>query len=368
MNIKPTIQGKNSNYMPKNTNFVRVLIDRIAAQLNWLMLFYIALFSACQNKQPAPAVSFYYWKTHFSLSQYEQQVLQQNKATTLWVRYFDVDIAPQDSVAKPISVIRFDSLPVKQHIVPVVYLKNRVFEQLDSSRIEQLSQQVLGLVSQISQHKSLTPTQIQFDCDWTDKTQHKFFYFLQCYKAQSKQLISATIRLHQVKYSDRTGIPPVDYGVLMFYNMGSIDTSHNNSIYEKQNAQKYITSLQNYPLQLDVALPIFSWGIQIREHKVVQLLNKMYAQDFENDTHFTKTTPNRFSTQQANFKSGYYFLVGDEVKIENISPANLTEMANMIQLNSRKPINNLIFYDLDSLNIANYENTTFSQVATLFAR
>lgn len=368
MNIITTMWGRISNYMPKNSNFVGVSIDKATNRINCLIFFYLVLFSACQTKQPVPAVSFYYWKTYFNLSQYEQQVLQQNKVDTLWLRYFDVDIAPQDSLAKPISVIRFDSLPVKQYIVPVIYLKNRVFERLDTTAIAQLSQQVQGLVSQISQHKNLQPAQIQFDCDWTDKTQNKFFYFLQRYKTQSKQRISATIRLHQVKYSDQTGVPPVDYGVLMFYNMGSIDTSRNNSIYEKQNAQKYITSLQNYPLQLDVALPIFSWGIQIREGKVVQLLNKMYVQDFENDPHFVKIAPNRFSTQQANFKGGYYFLVDDEVKIENISPANLTEMANMIQLNSRKSINNLIFYDLDSLNIANYEKTTFRQVATLFAR
>lgn len=335
---------------------------------NTYLITLLLLCGACQSTKQQPNVSFYYWKTQFNLSPYEQQTLQQNGVDTLWVRYFDVDITPNDSIARPISVIKFDTLPIKQHIIPVVYLKNRVFEQIDSTAIEQLSQQVFGLTNQINQHKNIQPNQMQFDCDWTDKTQNQFFYFLQCYKALSKQRLSATIRLHQVKYYDRTGIPPVDYGVLMFYNMGSIDASNNNSIYQKNNAQKYITSLQHYPLQLDVALPIFSWGIQIRQGKVVQLLNKMYLNNFENDVSFTKIAPNRFKVAQATFKGGYYFLADDEVKIENISSSELSEMAEMIHKNAKKTINHLIFYDLDSLNIANYEITTFKQMAPLLAR
>ena len=165
---------------------------------NTYLITLLLLCGACQPTKQQPNVSFYYWKTFFSISPYEQQTLQQNGVDTLWVRYFDVDITPNDSIARPISVIRFDTLPIKQHIIPVVYLKNRVFEQIDSTTIKQLSQQVFGLTNQINQHKNLQPNQIQFDCDWTDKTQNQFFYFLQCYKALSKQRLSATIRLHQV--------------------------------------------------------------------------------------------------------------------------------------------------------------------------
>ncbi len=39
-------------------------------------------------------------------------------------------------------------------------------------------------------------------------------------REQSGLPLSSTIRLHQIKYRERTGVPPVERGMLMFYNMG----------------------------------------------------------------------------------------------------------------------------------------------------
>lgn len=330
---------------------------------------YLLFLSACTQTIPNGEIAFYYWKTHFSLNGYEKKLLQDVNVNKIYVRYFDIERSPQDSLIKPVSVVTFDSVATDLPLVPVVYIKNNVFERIDSPQIADLSQKVRTLVAEINHYRHIEPTEIQFDCDWTDKTQNAFFYFLQQYKTLSPQtILSATIRLHQVKYKQRTGVPPADYGVLMFYNMGQISPdSSQNSIYEKETAARYIARLPEYPLKLSIALPIFSWGIQVREQKVVELVNKTYLSDFETDTHFVKILPNRFKAKYTLFKGGYYIKTNDEIKIEHITPKNLLEMVEQLRpkLADRLPIN-LIFYDLDSLNLIHYEPSIFYQTYRRF--
>ena len=87
--------------------------------------------------------------------------------------------------------------------------------------------------------------ELQIDCDWTESTRDKYFHLLSTLRNElerNKQIISATIRLHQVKYAAITGIPPVHRGMLMYYNMGKINATDNNSVYDKKIAEKYISS------------------------------------------------------------------------------------------------------------------------------
>jgi len=221
---------------------------------------------------------------------------------------------------------------------------------------------ILSFVTQINNTHKIQANEIQFDCDWTEKTKSRYFLFIEEYRALSKNRISATIRLHQVKFHQITGIPPVDYGVLMYYNMGEINTGNTNSIYEKSVAERYNSFIQSYPLALDVALPIFIWGLQIREGKVFQLLNKMNFSHFEKDSNFISIKKNWFSVKHGCFKGGYYFQEFDLIKIENISAANLFEIVDQINRNSNHNIRNLLFYDLDSVNISQYEKDIFQKI------
>ena len=320
---------------------------------------------SCSDK-PSPAISFYYWRTNFGLNQYENNVLAQNNVQSLYVRYFDVDLDPANGLPRPVSTIVSDSGFFKKSIIPVVYIKNRVFEKTDSKGIYTLGENIFQLIRGINEKKGIVAPEIQFDCDWTEKTKDEFFLFLNHYKKLSGQKLSATIRLHQVKYRDRTGIPPVDEGVLMFYNMGTISASDANSIYEEKNALKYVSSLKHYPLRLDIALPVFSWGIGSRNGKVHYLLNKMYAKDFEKDSNFVSLTANRYKARHSFFKSGYYIMENDEIKIENISANDLSQMAGMLKKNISQPVKKIIFYDLDSSNFINYESNIFQTVSQQF--
>lgn len=311
--------------------------------------FALVVLFACEQP-PGRKISFYYWQTGFHLSDVEKQALNENNVQQLYVRYCDVDIKPGTSEPAVISPLRIDTAI---NIIPVIFIKNRVFE----NAVEWLADSVFKFVSSYNQPHEM----VQFDCDWTERTREAYFNFLKRYKQISGDKISATIRLHQVKYPKRTGIPPVDHAVLMYYNMGKIDAGQQNSIYEKATANRYNSYISDYPLAMDAALPIFSWGLKIRNGRVEQLLNKIYFFHFQNDSNFSAISSNRFVTNNACFKAGYYFAKGDVIKIENIPSDKLLEMAAGLSDHSKK-IKDIIFYDLDSSNLVQYEKDIFKKV------
>jgi hypothetical protein len=326
------------------------------------LLLLPVLFAACRN-HPKP-LSFYYWKTKFTLNNYEKGILKDHNVTSLYVRYFDVDCKPEDNQPLPVSPIQLDTTIRHYRIIPVIFIKNRTFERLQPAGIPALAQHVFALVTQINRSQQITTSEIQFDCDWTEGTRDKFFQFIRQYRAISPQTISATIRLHQVKYKERTGIPPVDYGVLMYYNMGAITGDNINSIYDRSIANRYNAYIKSYPLTLDVALPVFSWGQTIRDGKVVELLNKINFSQFENDPNFSQIKNTRFIAKQACFKGGYYFRENDEIKLERVPAEDLLNITAQINQHTNHRIDMVIFYDLDSTNLIQYEKDILEKVLT----
>lgn len=327
----------------------------------WSCLFLLCLLAACQQRPKRP-ISFYYWKTQFSLNDYERKVLQENKAQTLYVRYFDVDFKPEDDQPIPVSPIKLDTTIHNFNVIPVVFIKNRTFERLKTADIPGLVRKVSNLIADINTRQRFLTFEIQFDCDWTERTRDNYFEFIQQYRDYAGGPISSTIRLHQVKYKGRTGIPPVDRGVLMYYNMGAINGDNNNSIYERSIANRYNAYIRSYPLPLDVALPVFSWGLQMRNGKVIALLNKINFTQFENDSNFIRSTSNRYLTKNACFKAGYYFQQGDEIKAERVPADDLLDITSQINQYTNRRIGKLIFYDLDSTNLIQYEKDIFQKV------
>lgn len=322
------------------------------------------LFSGC-SKTNQTTVSFYYWKTIFRLSKNEKQVLKENNVSKLYVRYFDV--AMKNGQPIPLSPIDFEEQPVGMTIVPVVYIKNEIFLQ-ERTDLKSLVDKISDYIEQINNKNKISYNEIQIDCDWTLKSKEKYMKFVDLFKERSKKVLSATIRLHQIKYYRGTGTPNVDKGVLMYYNMGRIAPDSLNSIYDRAIAQRYIGSLKNYPLPLDIALPIYSWGIQIRNSKVITLINKVDASVFSNDAHFTEVRKPFFEVNENVIKLGYYFQKGDRVKIESVSSNYVREMAENLSENLSKSPNEIIFYDLDEFNLKNYkhENEFFKKISNIF--
>lgn len=334
-------------------------MKKIATILSLLLI----CFSCVKKNEEITQTSFYYWKSNFNISSSENEILKETNCSKIYVKYFDVVF--EEEQVKPVSVILFKT-ETNLAVIPVIYIKNNVFKLLDSTGVDSLVFDVYSLISKINSVNKISPKEIQFDCDWTDITKTNYFQFLRKYRKISGQVISSTIRLHQVKYKNRTGVPPVDKGVLMYYNMGSVNAGHVNSIYDRSNAIKYVSWLKSYPLNLDIALPVFSWGIQLRNNTVVNLLNKTGEQDFLGDTNFIPGAKGVLIAKNSCFKSGYYYSQNDCIKFEKILPEQLFEISEDLKENMGKKPAEIIFYDLDEINIKQYDKTIYKKVADSF--
>ena len=328
----------------------------------WVLLL---LFLTACSKKDQPIISFYYWKTNLKFSETEKTALKDNEVHKLYVRYFDIGLDPQTQQPFPVSPVHFYENVQGFEIVSVVFIQNKVMleKYLD---VEDLAKKTIHLITEINSKNKINCTEIQIDCDWTLNSKDNYLKFIEQIKKLSKKKLSATIRLHQVKYFKKTKIPNVDNGVLMFYNMGSIAPDSLNSIYSRKISEKYLKSLKKYPLHLDYALPIYSWAIHIRNQKVLGLRSKLNSNELKKDKNFEQISSIFFRVKQSNYKNGVYYQENDLLKTETISPEDLKEMAEDLDDNKAQSPKEIIFYDLDEFNINNYEKNIFKQVVSWF--
>lgn len=327
------------------------------------LFFLVILYASCTEETP-PAISFYYWRTTHQLSFSEKNTIKDNNVSKLYIRYFDIDLNSKNEPV-PRSAIQFYETPSVEEIIPVVYIKNHVFFDATMD-VSELAIKVNKYIAEISASIGVGYKEVQIDCDWSLKSKNKYLEFIESFKKVSKKRISATIRLHQVKYFDKTSIPNVDSGVLMYYNMGVVSTDSLNSIYDKAIASQYIKSLKKYPLSLNFALPIFSWGIHIRNDKVMGLRSKINAFEIKSDTNFIALEDSFYKIKHPFFRKGIFYKKNDLLKIEAIEKRDLLEMVNDLKRNTSEWPKEIIFYDLDSLNLRNYERKIFKEVIANF--
>ena len=327
-----------------------------------VLLFFLLI--SC-SKSNEPVVSFYYWKTIFKLSDNEKSTLKDNNVTKLYMRYFDIGLHPKTQEPIPIAPIRFQNKTDHLEIVPVIFIQNKIMLK-SNLNIEDLAQKSVHLVEEINLKNKIDCTEIQIDCDWTLASKDNYLKFIEAFRKLWKKKLSATIRLHQVKYFKKTKIPNVDSGVLMYYNMGTIATDSSNSVYNRKIAEKYLKSFKKYPLHLDFALPVFSWAVHIRNQKVIGLRSKLNVDALKKDKNFEQTGQMFFKVRRSNYKNGIFYEENDVLKIEGVSSEDLKEMAEDLSDNSPQKPNEIIFYDLDEFNIKNHEKNIFKQVVSYF--
>ncbi|RKR10611.1 hypothetical protein C8C83_2287 [Flavobacterium sp. 90] len=328
----------------------------------WSLLVFLLI--AC-GKNEKPIIAFYYWKTIFKLSEKETAILKDNNVNKLYIRYFDISLNAENQQPIPLSPIRFQQNVNNFNIVPVVFIQNKVMLSPDLD-IDDLAQKTFSLVEKINSANKIQCNEIQIDCDWSLNSKENYLKFIERFKKLSHKKLSATIRLHQVKYFKKTKIPNVDSGVLMYYNMGTIAPDSLNSIYNKKIADRYLKSLKKYPLHLDLALPIYSWGVHIRNQKVIGLRSKIDLNELKQDQNFEQVNAIFFKVKQSNYKNGIFYEENDLLKIEAISREDLLEMADELDGNLAQKPKEIIFYDLDEFNLKNYEKNIFEQVISCF--
>jgi hypothetical protein len=334
-----------------------------------ILIVVLVSISGCR-KETNLQQSFYYWKTVFRLNQEELQVLKIQQIKRLYIRYFDVVI--DKGVPQPESTIIFkDSIPINIKIIPVIFITNQVLETSTDDQIPVLAEKIYKRISSINQvhHIPIDDIpEIQMDCDWNKPTREKYFRLLDImrqYCIADNIHLSATLRLHQLKYQKRTGIPPVDRAVLMCYNVGDLtEYGSQNSILDIREVKNYIQNSGLYPVPIDIAFPLFSWGVCFRNKQYRGLIRGLSKKDMSLSC-FKEIAPNLYYSDSTFYMYGASIIKGDHIRVEEPTSEEIYQSAKIIA--SRLKISgHIIWYHLDSLFLQKFTSHELQKVTDLF--
>ena len=305
--------------------------------------------------------AIYYWKTVFRLTEYDRQFLQKHHIRKIYLRMFDVDrVENADGKLEviPIATTLFqDTIPAGIEIVPTVYITTKAIRH-DSDFAELMYKRIHAM---LMRHQIRNVKEIQVDCDWTASTQDSFFKFCQRLRdtLHANHLsLSATIRLHQLKKK----VPPVDKGVLMLYNTGSIyNPETENSILNYKDVEAYLKSDITYELPLDFAYPTYSWGILTEERNFRVILHEV---NFSDTLRYKKMTGGNYLVLQEHYLENHHIRKGNIIRLENSTFSEIIRVKRLIASKMASESGNKILYHLDSLNLSMFEEKEINQIYT----
>ncbi|MEL7119634.1 MAG: hypothetical protein AAFO07_09340 [Bacteroidota bacterium] len=338
------------------------------------LLITIAFLQACDffttNTTTPVTRGFYHWKAIVGEDDDYSDYNENLNVEVIYLHLFDIDwdYNLQEAVPKA----QFDRTPDfgEVKIVPTIFITNRTFDWMPETSDELLIGRMMDKVDFMMKEENMSFSEIQLDCDWTQKTKDHFFAFLTKLKLQLKERsvkLSVTIRLHQIAYPEKTGVPPVDRGMLMFYNMGKLESwEEENSILNLNTAKEYLDRLDEYPLPLDLALPIYSWGIIFRDNEMIKLMNSASNLDFANDPRYQEVGPNRYKILKSSYNEGSYLYKDDYVKIESISFERLQAASKLLNPYFANKEFTLTFYHLNKTFTNRFTDAQLDQIYNSF--
>ena len=319
----------------------------------------IAACTGCrQSHDVTPA--FYFWKTRYALSGADSGTLQSTGARKVYLRFCDVDWSDAEEKILPRAPLKFSQAPdTTRAFVPVVFITAQTLAHLpDSSGIENLARNIVHFISRMCANAALLPREVQMDCDWTTTRRETYFALLRALKRQSflkGKTLSATIRLHQVKYVAKSGVPPADRGMLMCYNMGNTrKPGMHNSILDADGAEDYLKNVGAYPLPLDVALPLFRWCVLFRDGKLVGILRDVSPEEAAKVPSLENEKGPLYRCQSDTSWHGYLLRRGDVVRAEIVETQVIHRIARFAARRIRNRDLTVALYHLDPVTCSKY--------------
>jgi hypothetical protein len=232
------------------------------------------LVGCTQPKELPEENAVYYWRTDLRLDSTERAFLATYNIKKVYCRYFDVVINDTATGPMPNATIHFnDTLPDGIELIPTVYITENCMHQPHKG----LAQKLVQRIKQMNETNDIKNVhEIQIDCDYTERSRQTYYEFLKEVRAAwlkqlnpddtSTHILSTTIRLHQLAME----APPADYGVLMLYNTGDPRKwTERNPILDIRDVSPYLKRLDDYPLPLAAAYPVYSWLMVIQGVNVV---------------------------------------------------------------------------------------------------
>lgn len=326
----------------------------------------IMIIASCNKRPPSapdPAPAVYYWLTSLNLDSAERDFLKQQHIKKFYLRLFDVVM--RDGKPMPNATLKVvDSLPDDLSLIPTIFITENCLKADISNLPELLVKRVL----QMCETNDLpTPHEIQIDCDWTRKSQDKYFQFLEQLRqllAQRQMKLSATIRLHQMAMQ----APPVDYGVLMVYNTGDVSKLNgHNPILDYRDVKPYLKHASKYPLPLCAAYPIFAWQLLYDSKGFKGYLHDENLNDSSlylpiSDNTWLVIAARDLPSLSDDASQETWVLPGDTVRVWRPTAHQVLQVSRALDA-QRPGINQqVVLYSLDNKNIKHYTQKDYETI------
>jgi hypothetical protein len=372
----------------------------------FILLFAVLNGAGCENEHEVVR-SFCYWKTDLNFQKEDDSLMKELDVKHLYVRFFDVDWNPYAKEPLPVATISNVNLNESNpEITPSIFITNEVVLQSNKKQLDSLASRIAQRVNQIGVKMNETKAdvianaivypkdyykqkdykrinydsvkalelaklkvdfkEILIDCDWSEKSKDNYFYLLKQIKKEFPTAqISSTIRLWQYKFASKAGIPPVDKGLLMCYNLTKPDDfKTKNSIGTSNELAQYITHGE-YKLKLDIALPLYSWAVIFRGNQFKGILSD-YDQLLKDSIKLKKSSESKYILEDDVLVGQTYLRNGDEIRIEKISEEELDKMVSIIKDKIKiDKQTRITFFSFDKKYINNYE---IQNISSYYAR
>ncbi len=340
----------------------------------YLFFLSLVLFFKCSEPREKSSRAFYYWKTYYQFNDKEQELANKLAINKFYIRFFDIDWSATRDEAIPVAELNIDyQQNYPKEYIPCVFITNDVMLKSTKPQLKLLVDRINGKIEKIEKEFSsfysysqtnendsisLPPVkEVQIDCDWTPKSKENYFYFLNELKTinQGKE-ISVTLRLWQLKYQNKAGIPPVNKVMLMCYSTGNPkEYNIENSLASFEEIKPYVEN-QSYDLHVDIALPIYNWSVLFRNRKFKGIIRDLDPEIVKQDTFsFQRIKDNLYLFKTDTVLENTYIRYGDEIRLESFSQ---TDMVKLIKLLKKEELHNsgstISFFSWDTTFIKKY--------------
>lgn len=327
-----------------------------------IIAFLIAIsFSSCNHKESTETSTnaVYFWKSWVNLSEAEQNFLTVNNVDKVYLRFFDIRNDFRFGPVPDAEVGTYQSdFPNGTEIVPCVFITLEAIEDM-SGREKEFAMKIFDRIDAKCKNGNLSFNEIQLDCDWTESTCNTFFTLckeLKAFTSAHDKKLSATIRLHQLSQPT----PDVDKGVLMVYNVGELKNPKEiNSILRSDIVKKYLDGAPKYRIQLDVAYPVFSWGVVFNGTE----FNRLTKIDADPDSipELTRLHDNIF-VLQSNVSDAVNIDYRQTVRYEMASFEELMKTKQLVEDYLGYKPQNTILYHLDENQLSKYTTIQIKKI------
>jgi len=305
----------------------------------------------------------------FQLNEVEKEFINYQDIQKVYVRFFEAGFNEKTKKPYISNLLTINEKPTKAYrIVPIIIIKDKIFQYVNNENIEELSNFICQKITQIiSDHKLTDIIEIQVDCDWELNSKIKYFKLLENIRKNmlfEDKILTATLKLQKINFIKISDVLPIDRCMLKCYNTGNIrDYNLKNSIFDFKESEKYIEIIKNFPIPVDLSIPVFSRAIVFKIQKFKMLIDNITEEEIKSSNKFEILQSHYFKAKE-NLE-----LKGCLIQKDEIIRAEATDFSQLLKFAEKTKLNNAnytvtLFYLNDA--ITNDKNSIAEKIFNSF--